>query len=336
MYSDRNLEEFRRNAREIEVARADDEELGPLRLLPGTWKNTERLDGRGWNMIALPFKSGDGPLDYRVLVNQYNEVLKFSLVDKRVPNRGIFQANPHARNDSFNTDQFVLTLDYEQMIAQIAADDSPQSTLAGEPDLAIHHEPGLLLYMRNQTTDGIDIARLATIPHGNSALGVGTSVVLEGQGPTIPEISGLPIGVSDDLENNRYLAPYKTFHDAPFQNLFDPTIPNELLKALPQQGVKRTTVLHYDTTLADAGIHNIPFIERQADASEMQATFWIIEMEDGADGPDVLLAYSQTVFLDFFPRRDGVEGLIRWPHVSINVMEKVSEPDRERPRLPTS
>jgi hypothetical protein len=336
MFSDHKLEEYRRNAREIDVARSGDEELGPLSLLPGTWQNTARLNGRGWNMIALPFKSDEGPFDFRVLVNQYNETLKFSLVDKRVPNRGIFSANPHARNDSFNTDQFVLTLDYEQMIAQIAADDSPHSTLAGEADLAIHHEPGLLLYMRNQTTDGIDIARLATIPHGNAALGVGTSTVLEGRGPIIPDISGLPIGVSDDLENNPYLRPYKTFRDAPFQGVFDPTIPNELLKALPQAGVRRTTVLHYDTTLADAGINNIPFIERQADASEMQSTFWIIEMEDGTDGPDVLLAYSQLVFLDFFPRRDGVEGLIRWPHVSINVMEKVAEPDRERPSLPTA
>lgn len=334
MYDDRQLEEYRRNAREVAVATKDDEELGPFRLLPGTWKNTERLNGRGWNMIALPFKSGEGPLDYRVLVNQYNEELKFSLVDKGVPNRGVFRANPHARNDSFNTDQLVVTIDYEQMIAQIAADDSPRSTLAGEPKLAIHHEPGLFLHMRNQTTDGLDIARLATIPHGNSALGVGTAVVLKEQGPTIPDISALPIGVPDDVNNNPYLAPYKAFRDNPFQGIFDPTIPNELLKALPQEGVKQTTVLHYDTTLADAGIHNIPFIERQADASEMQATFWIIEMADSAEGPEVLLAYSQLVFLDFFPRRDGVEGLIRWPHVSINVMEKVAEPDREKPYMP--
>jgi len=32
-----------------------DEELGPLKLLPGTWKNLPNLPGRGWNMIALPF-----------------------------------------------------------------------------------------------------------------------------------------------------------------------------------------------------------------------------------------------------------------------------------------
>lgn len=283
-------------------------------------------------MIALPFASGEGPLDYRLLVNQYNEVLKFSLVDKRVPNRGIFGGNPHARNDSINTDQLVVTLDYEQMIEQIAADDRPQSDLEGDPNLAIHHEPGLFLHMQNESTDGLDIARLATIPHGNSALGLGKAKVTA-ESPTIPDISGLPIGVPNDL-CNPYLAPYKAFHDEPFRGVFDPTVPNELLKDGLPQNVRRTTVLHYDTTLAKAGIHNIPFIERQADASEMQATFWIMEMEEGGDGPDLLLAYSQLVFLDFFPRRDDVDGLIRWPHVSINVMEKVAEADREKPRMP--
>jgi hypothetical protein len=41
------------------------------------------------------------------------------------------------------------------------------------------------------------------------------------------------------------------------------------------------------------------------------------------------------VMLDFFPRRDGQDGLIRWPHVSINVMEKVAEPDPDSYQMPS-
>lgn len=58
----------------------------------------------------------------------------------------------------------------------------------------------------------------------------------------------------------------------------------------------------------------------------MRSTFWIQELaeSDDAGNPRLRLQYSQTVFLDFFPRADGAPGLIRWPHISINTLEKVS------------
>ena len=40
--------------------------------------------------------------------------------------------------------------------------------------------------------------------------------------------------------------------------------------------------------------------------------------------------YAQIVELDFFPRFDGGPGRIKWPHVSINTMEKLSDvPDMQ-------
>ena len=65
---DRRLETMDGQQRRIEVARPHDEELGPLQKLPGRWVG----EGTGWNMIALPFAQ-DGPLDYRLLLNQYDE-----------------------------------------------------------------------------------------------------------------------------------------------------------------------------------------------------------------------------------------------------------------------
>ena len=58
----------------------------------------------------------------------------------------------------------------------------------------------------------------------------------------------------------------------------------------------------------------------------MRSTFWIMELnETGPTGDQrLVMAYSQFIFLDFFNRRDGRPGFIRWPHVSINMMEKIS------------
>jgi len=357
--------------RRIEPARERDPELGPLKLLPGTWANVRLdhrredpdgsrnpffgdgslngtgqspLDGRGWNIIALPFFRGQNQPPYRVLMNQYNEVLHFAHIDDKVPNRGIdFGAGQ-------NTDQEVAALDYTQHIRQLAVEDDANSGKAFDPELDIHHEPGFFLHMKKQTIDDFSIARLATIPHGNVATAVGKFVEIDGP-PTIPPLSAMPEGVStNDVVNAMngdaaepgkaatvgYLAPYKHYVDSPFMGVlgapfpgFHPLDANHLIRigveAIADK-VKKTTELVLDTDTMEAGIVNIPFIERQADAALMRSTFWIMELdEESAYGePRLVLAYSQFIFLDFFPRRDGREGFIRWPHVSINMMEKIS------------
>ena len=306
----------------ITVPKSGAVDLGPLTLLPGKWANLPDLPGRGWNMIALPFFQAGSRLDYRLLLNQYNEELEFFLVDKGVPNRGV------QRNGSptVQTDQLVVTVDYEQDIRQIKAADSPVSNKAGDPGLAIHHEPGLWLFMLDQVENGIDLARLATIPHGNSVLALGRSEQFDGP-PKIPEVNGLPIGVNMDL-TNPYLAPYKQFHDKLFENLFDPTIPHKLLEGANQGvTVKKTTQLEVDTSIPTGGIVSIPFIKKQANAATMKSTFWIEELNElNANGkPRMRLQYLQIVMLEFFDRRDGLPGLIQWPHVSINTLEWVEE-----------
>lgn len=315
------------HGRNITTATAGDPALGPLGLLPGLWRNVPNLPGRGWNMIALPFatpRESKFPFNYRLLMNQYNEELRFSLVDKGIPNRGIEQLGTATKE----TDQFLVALDYEQSISQIIAEDSPASNLAGQPGAAIHHEPGLWLHMLNETESGLDIARLATIPHGDSVLALGRASSTNGA-PEIPDISGLPVGVRPDIDNNPYLGPYKDFHGAKkFRGLFDPAAPNDLLKAA-NQGVNivRTTVLDVDSDIPTGGISNIPFVVRQANATTMRSTFWIQELADlDSNGRSKLrLQYSQIVLLDFFPRADGNPGKIRWPHISINTLEKVPE-----------
>jgi hypothetical protein len=300
--------------RAFEIASTTEPVLGPLAQLPGVWENTGQFKGHGWNMIALPFPTGAH--DYRLLNNQYNEVLTFQLVDKNVPNRGL------------NGDQEVFTVDYVQAIDQIAAADSPESGLAGGAGLAIHHEPGLWLHMKDHITGDLDIARLSSIPHGDSVMALGHSAKSK-TGFDIPNISGLPIGVNQDLANP-YLHPYLHFHEHLFQNVFDPTKPNDLLKQaiMPfyQQGkIANVTQLKVDSALASGGVNNIPFVTKQANATEVSSTFWIYELNEKLPNgePKMLLQYSQTVMLEFFDRPDG-QGLIKWPHISINTLEKQS------------
>lgn len=318
--------------RRLEKPKKDDPELGPLKLLPGKWANIPNLPGRGWNMIALPFVAPPPagvpfPLNYRLLLNQYNEELEFTLVDKAVPNRGVRLAP----GTPANTDQFLVALDYQQRITQIASDDFPQSTVRPPDGSTIHHEPGLWLHMINRITDGLNIGRLATIPHGDSVLALGRSSEHSGA-QSIPDISGLPIGVDQDL-NNPYLAPYKHFHDNFFQGLFNPVSPNDLLEAANQDvEIEKTMVLDVDSTRPTGGVVNIPFVVRQANATVVKSTFWIQELKekDKYGKPKLRLQYSQLVMLDFFPRVDGLPpgccpGLIQWPHVSINTLEKASD-----------
>ncbi len=311
--------------RSVEIARPGDADLGPLRQLPGRWVS----NGRGWNMIALPFARVPGSfLNYRLLLNQFDEELNFTLVDKAVPNRGVTD------DSSAQTDQFVVTLDYEQVVHQVAVEDDPASQVTGAPGAAIHHEPGLFLNMTNEIgPDNFDVARLGTIPHGDSVLALGRSSVVDGVAD-IPPVNGLPVGVNPDL-TNPYLAPYKHFVDNPFVGTVGPGFPGfspvepHLLLELANNGlaVTRTTVLDLDTTLSTGGIRNIPFVVKQANAVSMKSTFWIQELAetDGAGAPLLRLQYLQIVMLDFFPRRDGLPGLIGWPHVSINTLDKVSD-----------
>src|SRR5438270_626209 len=135
--------------RVIDQATYDDPALGDLAQLPGTWQNADNLAGHGWNMIALPYKEPgrvvqpNNPAQnslFRLLLNQFNETLTFSMVDKGVPNRGPGFAQV------FDRDQHLAALQYIQHIEQIAAADmppTPDSADTPKAAAAIHHEPGL-------------------------------------------------------------------------------------------------------------------------------------------------------------------------------------------------
>lgn len=342
------------------VCRPGEEEkqnLGPLGLLPGTWKS----EGKGWNMIALPFENAQ--FRYRLLMNQYDEFLRFSFVDDGVPNRGVTDGftDPDTTDDRMAADQFIASIDYEQTINQVAQKDAfveqgstPQNInilhndagLIGSSGDGIHHEPGLWLHMIDDQENGNNIARLATIPHGNSVLAIGKSSSGTGT-PEVPSINGLPVlDIEPANIDGFYLAPYKHFETEPFfGNVppglevdgdpfpgFFPTNAAAILQFDNRHAgeIVETIKLDVGTDVQHAGISNIPFIERQADAVHMRSTFWIQKLQDESGKEKLRLQYIQNVRLDFFPRLNDI-GLIQWPHISINTLEKVSDnPDFER------
>ena len=306
-------------------------ELGPLGHLLGKWE----AKGTGWNMIALPFKDAPDPtvFPYRILMNQYDETLSFAFVDNNVANRGI------------EVDQHVATLDYQQQIHQTAAADFPVSTVAGGPGLPIHHEPGLWIWVKDHATDGIDVARLASIPHGNSVLALGESSVHEAM-PAIPPINSLPFGRFEDVSTpgydfnfDPYLAPYKHFIDNPFMGNesgaggfpgFSPVGMTEILWfANDGMPILSTTRLTVDSKREDAGVRNMPFTAREAEPVSMASTFWIQQVADKRrkNGYRLRLQYAQIVMLNFFrPRQDQMPGRAQWPHISIATLDKVEGP----------
>ena len=281
---------------------------GKFEPLLGSWDNSN-LPGRGFNMIALPYPKAQ--FAYRLLLNQYNESLSFKPVEQHIPNRG------------FPDDQFTTAVEYHQDISQVAAEDFPISGEAGERNLEIHHELGKFLSVENDFKAGFNIARLAVVPHGNTVLAFGNITEVEGM-PELEDFSGLPIAVANNI-NSPYLAPYKHFHENMFKGVFNPVKPSEYLK-LVNEGVNitKTTILKFDSRNKTGGIQNTPFLAKQAKVTELQSTFYIQELADldKYGTPKLRLQYVQLVMLDFFQRSDG-EGLVRWPHISINTLEKV-------------
>ena len=192
----------------------------------------------------------------------------------------------------------------------------------------------------------LKVARLASIPHGNSFLALGTAEYFDGM-PKIPPISGLPAGRFEDVltpeydfRTDPYLEPFKHYIDNPFMGNvvgvpgfpgFSPADMNQILRfaneSLEKQGVEilRTTVLTVDSTRKNAGIRNVPFSVREAEPVSMKSTFWIQELSelDRFGNPRMRLQYSQVVMMDFFrPREDEFPGRAVWPHISIATLEK--------------
>jgi len=139
--------------------------LGPLAELPGTWS------GRGFNLIARPDHQGGN--DIFLELNLTEETLVFDAIGGNVPNRGTAQ-------DDIN----LFGVTYLQKIND-ATDHG-----------ALHIEPGIWATVPATTApaESQSVARMATIPHGNSVLAEGASFSVAGP-PILNPVNTVPFAV---------------------------------------------------------------------------------------------------------------------------------------------
>lgn len=269
--------------------------FGPLTQLQGTWKGQPM---QGWNVIAVP-----GPKDFILEVIPYEETLTFSPA-AIAGNRGPFT------NGQENT-QNVTGFLYQQIIT--SACDSDLCKQRGFPSgTEIHAETGLFLYLENDN-EGFNIARLSTIPHGNSVLALGNGAASTTLQDFIPDNTVSP-----------HPNPMFGYDEEQYPSLqfpqFNQQNPNSFLQGvLKAQTLTALTTLDFSTQNATGGILNIPFIQSNINATFLDATFWIETLADNS----LQLQYTQTINLAF-PPTDFPKVMVNWPHVTVNTLQKVS------------
>ena len=312
-------------ARVLTVAESKTVDIGPLRKLIGKWQGlvpvNQGLIASGWNVISVPGEGGQGLRNQFVYeVIPYTENLTFSPAVIQAGNRG-----PVVNGTQI--DQNIYGLIYEQEIVSARPANAFSATrgfIAGTP---IHAETGLILYIGNPT-GGYTIARLATIPHGNALLALGSFSDVTNPGTDfIPPSSARPTNL-----NGTHVALFdydqQIASDPQFPNIFNQVDPNTFLtstlKTVVGTGsITSMTTIEMDTRAenTDGGILNIPFIASNVSATSMKAIFWIEEIAPAPGKTTELLQYTQTINLVFPPTGQSLP--IVWPHITVNSLVKV-------------
>jgi hypothetical protein len=182
------------------------------------------------------------------------------------------------------------------------------------------------------------IARLSTIPHGDSLTAPGGGFGVAG-GPLIAAANTLP-SQGGVVLGPPYTVPFQS--PALPQNFRPPYVlnPNLALQdAILGQVITNTVVLIVSTASTNlttpatavsqdpnpgntvinipapsGGITSIPFVVQNANATQLDAIFWIETVQQPDGSSFMQLQYTQTVILNFLG--------INWPHVSVATLVK--------------
>jgi len=274
----------------------DDKSLGLLEYFNGVWK------GYGFNVISLPDfdrrSPSTGPKNYRVLASETKETLTFTSIGGPVANRGsLFRRHGNKGQKDINLYGFT----YLQQISD------------ANSGAALHVEPGIWVHVpaSNRPHQNETYVRMASVPHGDSVLAQSLFASKSTNRPIIDNASSLPTGSN---VNSKFLKPFyncKLPEGVSEKVLFNP---NQLLsKAIKHQTITETVVIGLSTSPV-GGIVNIPFVQANANATQMNAVFWIetVEREDGSTF--LQLQYTQTVLLNFIG--------VTFPHITVATLVK--------------
>ncbi len=284
---------FRSAARHATTA----DNLGPLAELPGFW------EGTGFSIIARPDFDPANTDGFFLQLNILRETIEFRPIGSPVPNRGREQPD---------IDLYGVT--YLHRVTDAATGG------------ALHIEPGIWLTIPATTEPQSDasIARLSTIPHGNSVCAVGfvQDVVPDGP-PQIPPSNTVPFPIGSEEPPPGTPNPFKAYNlseETPYRtNPLPATITQAMIDdpanvvrdALKGQTLTHITRLIVDTANA-GGVSNIPFITTNADTPRLESVF-AIEHVQNPDGSETMqLQYAQTALLNW-------RGM-SFPHVTVGTL----------------
>lgn len=295
---------------------------GYLDQLVGSWA------GPGFNMITRPFFDPDNPAQNRFLeLNLTNETIDFAFIEGAIPNRGRLQGD---------IDMYGLT--YLQQISD--ANLSRPGAIVG-----LHAEPGVWANVPATTNpaEPATVVRMASIPHGTAIIAQGTAV----EQPGLPDFgepaSPYPnafnpktqsVFIIPEAQDISQPSPYRSSGkqvEGITQAMLDRPVETLLKSVTAKQTILSTVTIAVSTKAGDAtdptvtcggGTANTAFLAGSADAgpnanaAQVDSTFWI-EHVQGDGEPDFLqLQYRQTVFLEF----DG----FFWPHVSVATLRQTA------------
>jgi hypothetical protein len=297
--------------------------LGPLAELPGPGDTPGTWVGHGFNAIWRPHRLSTGR-DRFLELNLTDEKLVFTRIDGEIPNRGLAMPNINMHG-----------VTYMQQINE-----------AGHPDQGLHVEPGIWANVP-QTSDPAEpptVVRMASIPHGTVINAQGVFGVIQGGPQNIPDNNILPFFFKSPAPTNaefHQVALTFTELDLSIPTQFrqeSPGVTQDMVKnpnsviqealhaSLQGTTMKSRTFLHVSTTNSivkgGGGTANTAFLASShnpgggnADASHVDATFWIETIAGTGGHPDIhQLQYTQLVMLDF----NG----IHWPHVTVGTLRK--------------
>jgi hypothetical protein len=295
----------------IMTAESTTPSFGELEGLIGTWKGV-----KGWSLIAVPARGATKEVSsFELIVQNYTEILTFKAVDTPVENEG------------GEVTQFVGAIEYEQVIHDFDTKE------------LIHIENGMFMYLDNIVSDSgtavnapYPIARSGTIPHGNSILELGPVTKKEGV-PTIKDISSSPSPEDREGAPEDFFAQYDselerlTVTDIVINEdsmIFNVLNPNDNL-IRDNKGLEFLNTIHIELDSENSGtVGNIPFLQKHATATKATSDFWLSTVKLPMSGKNFQqLQYSQTIDIEFLQKFNGEEGLIKWPHITINTLTKV-------------
>lgn len=326
--------------------------LGFLAELSGTW------EGQGFNLIARPDKQGGSPLFLEL--NQTFETLSFIPISSSIPNRGdvvddielfgltyLQKVSDSVTGGALHIEPGIwIHIPSEdtdggktQSVARMGNIPHGNSLLA--QGTAIKLDP----FTGNPfNPDAISARNTAPFPVGDPMPFPGT---LSGFPPyDLSNLTPASVNFRTPAGNVPAVPLPNTILGVPMQDvILDPT--KLLTAALSGQTIETMVVINIATVASlqqaqpdpggppvpppttitfnggGGGIENIPFLQKNADAATLFATFWIEKIQGPTPDTGFLqLQYVQTVLLNFpvLPSPPGPD--LSWPHVSVATLQQ--------------